>query len=531
MDWLGALLNSQPFIALFLAIGLGYAVGNVQVAGFSLGVGAVLFVGLVIGVIAPKASPASFVGTLGLVLFLYGIGIQYGVDFFRGLASPAGIKANLLALIAVIAGVFAAIWCARQMGFGMDFALGIFAGSMTSTATLQAATSAVGNQNPAIGYACAYPFGVFGPILCFYVFKLLAQPKIEVPEPRRLATAEIAAAFYKLTGISLAAVMSKIPAGVELIALRRNDTNLLPRPDYVCADEDTLVLAGYPEEIAKLEGMRHGREARGDRQNLDYLTVYISKPSMVGIRLSDLPQPSGSAIEIVQIRRGDADILPRPDLILEYGDQLGLIINPESRASIIKHFGDSVLAEASFSFVALGLGIALGAAVGLIPIPIAGAGRVTLGLAGGPLVVALVLGWLGRTGPVIWHMPASANQVLRNFGLAMFLARVGIDSGSPFIEQVRHSGFAFVIAGMIVLLIVVAIILLVGYFLLKIKFDELLGIAAGATGNPAILAYGNSLAPTGKPDINYAMVFPGVGTIVKIIAVQVLAMAYGIAVH
>jgi len=259
--------------------------------------------------------------------------------------------------------------------------------------------------------------------------------------------------------------------------------------------------------------------------------VYVSKPSMVGMRLGDVPHPPGSSMEIMQVRRGDADILPRPDLVLEYGDRLGLIVNPESRAIIVKHFGDSVLAEASFSFVALGLGIALGALVGLIPIPIPGVGTVTLGLAGGPLVVALLLGWLGRTGPVIWHLPASANQVLRNFGLSLFLARVGIDSGTPFVEQVSHSGFSFVFAGMIVLLTVVLIVLLVGYFLMKMKFDDLLGIASGATGNPAILAYGNSLAPTGKPDVNYAMVFPGVGTIVKIVAVQVLAASYGIAVH
>src|SRR5262249_19720977 len=152
MEWLSALLNSQPFVAVFLAIGLGYAVGNVKIAGFSLGVGAVLFVGLFIGVIAPKSAPPAIVGTLGLVLFLYGIGIQYGVEFFRGLVSPGGVKANLLALIAVTAGVFATVLCARFMGFGLDFALGIFAGSMTSTASLQAATTVVGNQNPAIGY-------------------------------------------------------------------------------------------------------------------------------------------------------------------------------------------------------------------------------------------------------------------------------------------------------------------------------------------------------------------------------------------
>jgi putative transport protein len=531
MEWLGSLLNSQPFVALFLVIGLGYAAGNIQVAGFSLGVGAVLFVGLLIGVIAPKSAPPGIVGTLGLVLFLYGIGIQYGVDFFRGLASSAGIKANLLALVAVLAGVFATVLCVQYMGIGMGFALGLFAGSMTSTASLQAATSAVGNQDPAIGYACAYPFGVFGPILCFYLFNMLLRPKVVVPEPKRLTTAELPAASYKLTGMSIAELMPKVPAGLELVALRRHGANLLPRPEYVLAEQDVLVVAGYPEAIAKLEGRSPGRDARADRKNLDYLMVYVSKPAMVGMRLADVPHPPGCSMEICQIRRGDADILPRSDLTLEYGDRLGLITEPESRATIIKHFGDSVLAEASFSFVALGLGIALGAAVGLIPIPIPGVGAVTLGLAGGPLVVALVLGWLGRTGPIIWHLPASANQVLRNFGLSLFLARVGIDSGTPFVEQVRHSGFELVFAGMIVLLTVVLVVLLVGYFLLKINFDDLLGIASGATGNPAILAYGNSLAPTGKPDINYAMIFPGVGTIVKIIAVQILAATYGIAAH
>ena len=531
MELLGTLLNSQPFVAVFLAIGLGYAAGNIRIAGFSLGVGAVLFVGLLIGVVAPKSAPPAIVGTLGLVLFLYGIGIQYGVEFFRGLASPDGIKANLLALVAVSAGVFAAILCARFMNFGIDFALGIFAGSMTSTASLQAATTAVGNSNPAIGYACAYPFGVFGPILCFYLFNIMLRPKVVVPEPKRFATAEIAAAFHKLTGASIAALTPKIPEGVELIALRRDGANLLPRPDEVLADRDVLVLAGYPEALAKLEGLSPGRDALADRRGLDYLMVYVSKPSMVGMRLGDVPHPAGCTMEVIQVRRADADIMPRHDLTLEYGDRLGLIINPESRANVIKHFGDSVLAEANFSFVALGLGIALGALVGLVPIPIPGVGKVTLGLAGGPLIVALVLGWLGRTGPLIWHLPVSANQVLRNFGLALFLARVGIDSGLPFVEQVRHSGFAFVFAGMIVLLVVVLIVLLVGYFLLKINFDDLLGIASGATGNPAILAYGNSLAPTGKPDINYAMVFPGVGTIVKIVAVQILAATYGIAVH
>jgi putative transport protein len=531
MEWLSALLNSQPFISLFIAIGVGYAVGNVRIAGFSLGVGAVSFVGLLIGVIAPKSAPPGFVGTLGLVLFLYGVGIQYGVDFFRGLASPAGIRANVLALIAVLAGVFAAILCARYMGVGMDFMLGIVAGALTSTGSLQAAAAAVGNQHPAIGYACAYPFGVFVPILCFYLFNALVRPKVKVPDPKRLATAEIPAAFHKLAGVSVATLTPKIPKGVDLIAIRRSGTNVLPHPQFVFADADTLVLAGYPEALAKLEGLSPNRDALADRQHLDYVMVYVSKSNMVGTRLMDVPHPPGVSMDIIHVRRGDADILPTPDLLLEYGDRLGLLIDPQNRLASIKHFGDSVLAEASFSFVALGLGIALGALVGLIPIPIPGVGTVSLGLAGGPLVVALVLGWAGRTGPINWRLPVSANKVLRDFGLAVFLSRVGIDSGAPFVEQVRQSGLAFIFAAIVIVLVVVVVVMLVGYFLLRVDFDDLLGIAAGATGNPAILAYGNSLAPTGKPDLNYAMVFPGVGTIVKIIAVQVLAVVYGIAGH
>jgi putative transport protein len=531
MEWLSALLNSQPFIALFLAIGLGYAVGNISIAGFSLGVGAVLFVGLLIGVIAPRSAPPGLVGTLGLVLFLYGIGIQYGAVFFRGFVSADGIKANILALVAVVASAFAAILSAYYMGFGIDFALGIFAGSLTSTASLQAALSAVGTQNPAIGYACAYPFGVFGPILCFYLFNMILRPKVELPEPKRLAVAEGLVSSHNLAGTSLATLLPRIPEGVELVSVRREGKNRLPDPQHVLGDDDVLVLAGYPEAIHKLEGLRPRGEALGDRKDLDYVMVYVSKPSMVGMCLRDLPRPPGCAMEIVQVRRGDVDILPRPELVVEYGDRLGLIIDPENRATAIKHFGDSVLAEASFSYVALGLGIAIGALVGLIPIPIPGAGTVKLGLAGGPLIVALFLSWLGRTGPIIWHLPAAANSVLRNFGLALFLAPIGISSGAPFVTQVSQSGFSFVLAGMVVLLAVVLTVLLVGYFILRMKFDDLLGIASGATGNPAILAYGNSLAPTGKPELYYAIIFPGVGTIVKIMTVQIMAVSYGLAVH
>jgi putative transport protein len=242
----------------------------------------------------------------------------------------------------------------------------------------------------------------------------------------------------------------------------------------VLAEQDVLVLAGYPEAIGKLKSQPK-REAIADREHLDYMMVYVSKPSG-GMRLPT-PHPRS--------RDGDCQVAVATPTSCRARICWNMAISsvdhrPGSRRAI--NFGDPS-GEASFGLWPSAWVSRLGA-VGLVPIPIPGIGTVTLGLAGGPLVVSLVLGWLGRTGPVIWHLPASANQVLRNFGLALFLARVGIDSGTPFVEQMSHSGLAFVFAGMFVLLTVVLVVLLVGYFVLKMNFDDLLGIASGANRKP-----------------------------------------------
>jgi putative transport protein len=530
MESLGLFFNSQPFIALFLVIGLGYAVGQVKIGGLSLGIGAVLFVGLGVGAIAPKAAPPGMLGTVGLVLFLYGIGIQYGRDFFKGLMSPLGIKANLLAAFAVLLGCAVAVVMARIFGFGSDFLAGMFAGSMTSTATLQAALEASGSKNPAVGYAIAYPFGVFGPILCFYLAKLLFRPKIEVPAPSRLVVAEAQVGDRGLTGKTVAELLALSPGGIELLMVRRSGMNMLPEPTMVLQADDQLVVAGFPEVLAQLKGGNTGEigDARDDRRHFDYMRAFVSKPAFIGMRLADLPFPEGVSIKVVQVRRGDIDLLPKPDMLIEYGDQLGVLVESAQRPIVSRFFGDSIKAEAEFSFISLAFGLVTGALIGLIPLPVPGIGSVKLGSAGGPLVMSLILGYLGRLGPFNWRMPVVANIVLRNLGLTLFLAGVGMSSGAPFIQNIGGAGINMLFAGMVVLLTVVLTVLLVGYYVLGMRFDDVLGIASGATGNPAILAYANQMAPTGKPDIGYAMIFPGVGTILKIVIVQVmLALSTG----
>jgi putative transport protein len=182
-----------------------------------------------------------------------------------------------------------------------------------------------------------------------------------------------------------------------------------------------------------------------------------------------------------------------------------------------------VKSAAEFSYVSLGLGMVLGVLLGLIPIPVPGVGVVTLGIGGGPLIVALIVGKLRRTGPLLWVMPLPANIVLRNFGLSLFLAAVGINAGQPFVRTVAENGLTMLLIGAVILLTTVLIVLLIGHYLMKIPYDDLVGIASGATGNPAILVYSTRMAPTERPDIGYAMIFPSM-TIVKVIAVQVVGM-------
>src|ERR1700746_1701102 len=162
------IIGSQPILTAFMAIGLGYLVGQINIAGFSLGVGAVLFVGLAIGAFAPKAQITGPIGLTGLIMFLYGIGILYGKEFFEGMTGAAGRKYNLLALAAVLVGLFVALGLGQIFGIKIGHTLGLFAGSMTSTATLQAALEVMKTSEPSIGYSVAYPFGVIGPILCIY---------------------------------------------------------------------------------------------------------------------------------------------------------------------------------------------------------------------------------------------------------------------------------------------------------------------------------------------------------------------------
>ncbi|HUL89089.1 MAG TPA: TrkA C-terminal domain-containing protein [Pseudolabrys sp.] len=524
IDLAREIIGTQPILTAFLAIGLGYLVGQINIGGFSLGVGAVLFVGLALGAFAPKAQITGPIGLTGLIMFLYGIGILYGRQFFEGMRG-VGRKYNLLALVGCVAGLLVALGLGQAFGIKIGHTLGIYAGSMTSTATLQAALDVMNNKEPSIGYSIAYPFGVIGPILCIYFMTRIVQPKFPA-KAQRFHMGEISVG-EKVSGQTLAELTKQLPSGVQVTMVRKAGQNIVPTTDIALSSGDALMIVSEREDTIAEAAARLGKLTPGqlirDRADLDYIRVFVGKANVVGVPLSSLPLPTGFPVHLLHVRRYDADLVPTPELMLEFGDRVGVLMPPDRKEEIRKYFGDTVKAAAEFSYVSLGVGMVLGVLLGLIPIPVPGVGKVTLGIGGGPLIVALILGKLRRTGPMLWTMPLPANIVLRNFGLAMFLATVGVNAGQPFVRTIAESGFTMFFIGIAVLLTTVLIVLIVGYYLMKIPYDDLVGVASGATGNPAILVYSTKMAPTERPDIGYAMIFPSM-TILKVIAVQIVGI-------
>ncbi|MBS0525861.1 MAG: YidE/YbjL duplication [Proteobacteria bacterium] len=519
------LLASQPILSLFLAVAVGYAVGQINIAGFSLGIGAVLFVGLGIGGIAPAAQIAGPIGLIGLTMFLYGIGILYGRQFFEGLTGP-GKAYNLLAFISLIASLAVALGLGRLFHVGTGEILGVFAGSLTSTPTLQAALDLVGDKTPSIGYSVSYPFGVIGPILCFYFMTRAVKPNFP-PPPARFHMAEVTIERLPSKTATLGEVAALLPAGVQVSSVRQEHRNLIPEDAIVLKPGDGLLIvadqqATLDEAVAVLGRLDPNRLGK-DRSDLSYQRFFVSKPGLTGIALGELPMPQGFPTHVIHVRRYDADLVPSPELTLEMGDRIGILVPVEHIQTARAFFGDTLKSTAEFSYISIGLGMVLGVLLGEVPIPLPGVGTVSLGIGGGPLIVALIVGHLRRTGPITWVMPLPANIVLRNFGLTLFLATVGINSGQAFVKTVAETGPILLLIGGAVVLAPILVILGVGRWLMRIPYDDLLGVASGATGNPAILVYASRMAPTDRTDIAYAMIFPS-ATIVKVLAVQIVGL-------
>jgi putative transport protein len=389
--------------------------------------------------------------------------------------------------------------------------------------------AAMKGDGATVGYSVAYPFGVAAPILFLYVLGAVLKPRVERPSPKLIETAEIALRNPLFIGSTLSELVAQMPAGLAIAAVRREHRNRPAADDMVLQADDVLLATATDtaalREATSLFGELQPGRMTSHREDLDYARVFASSRLVVGSALRDIRFPEGVACSIAHVRRGDADMMPNQDLILEFGDRVGLLANRAHMKALRAFFGDSIKGTAELSFISIGAGAALGLLAGAVPLPIPGVGKLALGLAA-LLLVALVFGRVHRLGPFVWTMPLSANLVLRNFGLTIFLAQVGLASGPKFFATIGVAGVSFLIYGLAIVLALLLATALLCLWVFKLPFDLTVGVISGATGNPAILAFANRIAPTDRPDIGYAMIFPSM-TIVKILFVQIAAVLAG----
>lgn len=516
-------LLANPTLCLFLVIGLGYLFGSVSWRGFSLGVAAVLFVGLAVGAWQPgRFELPPVVSTLGLALFVYTMGLASGPGAVaairrQGLQLTLGIAAVLAvtALVAVLA--------TRVLQLDPGQAAGAFCGALTNTPALAAQLERLSGHPdeaariaPALGYALTYPFGVGGLLLLMAGFA--ARPSVRA-EQQDLSQAhpDVVNLTYRITtkkpnGNFLEADWVREATGMVVSRRRRGSEQQVATGDMVLEPGDLVAVVGTAEQheqFGAVLGEVSTEHLEQVSREVVYARFFMSNREWIERTLGELPLSPD--VVVTRVRRADVEIPATPNFRLQWGDVVRVVMPADKSPQVERLFGDSMSTVAHTDFMPMALGMVLGVLVGSVPLPFGG----ELGVAGGALLVGLALGYLGRTGPIIWTMPLDANLALRQFGLLLFLASVGIMAGGQFGQAFAQDGVRLMAVGVVLTGLNSLGCLLVCRRLLRMDAADCLGALAGAHTQPAALAYAQQRLPSSGVEVTYSAVFP-TAMIVKI---------------
>jgi putative transport protein len=539
-------LVEEPLLLLFLVAGLGYVIGHVKIKGISLGVAAVLFVGLAFGALSPDMQLPPILVDLGLIIFVYTIGLSSGPGFFASFRRK-GLRDNTFVLLMLLFAALLTIGFASLFDLKSTVAAGMYTGSLTNTPALAGVLDTVARTAPAdqlellltepvIGYSVAYPMGVIAMLIAVYVMQRVFRIDYRAEAKSLRQFNVIEQEIYTRTVRITQPEAAKMPVSelfrshdwdVVVSRIKHDGELTLATGDVSFALGDLVAVVGSPEEIDKVVagmGEPAGEQLELDRSNYDFRRMFVSNPDIAGRSLNDLNLPREYGAIVTRVRRGDIDLLAHGDTVLELGDRVRVVAKRSEMPRLSALFGDSYKALSEVNLLSLSIGMAIGVIVGLIPIPLPGGVIITLGMAGGPLLVGLVLGALRRTDGLVWTLPYSANLTLRQIGLILLLAGIGIRSGYTFFTNFAASGGVQVfIAGALITTIIAFLTLIIGYKVLKVPFAMLAGMMAGLGTQPAALGFGLQQADNELPNLGYALVFP-VATITKIIVAQLLLL-------
>jgi putative transport protein len=532
-------LELRPLVLLFGVSALGYLVGQFRLLGFSLGVAAVLFAGLFIGWAVPGIDLPDFIPQLGLVLFVYTVGLASGPGFFASLRLR-GLRDNGLALAVLLGGVGASLVVGRVLHLSGPLTAGLFAGSFTNTPALAAVVESLKAGGaatatlaaPVLSCTVSYPIGVLLPLVAVALAdRFFAISYRGEPLPRTYGTLSgapilnVTARVEREPGTSAHQLRRTRDYTVVFSRLRRGAVTSIVHDDTLFQVGDLVTIIGARDDVLAAAGALGEISAEHleiDRSAITYRRIFVSNPEITERPMESLGLTEKYDAVITRVRRGDVDLAPHEGFELMLGDRARVVAPNHRIPEIEKLLGDSARRLAEVDIITFGLGITLGLLLGAIAVPLPGGARFTLGLAGGPLVAGLILGRLGRTRSLVWSVPYGANMTLRQLGVVLFLAGVGIRAGGTLSGALAQiSPLRIALGATAVTAVSVSAAMLIGRRLLRIPLSVLAGTVAGILTQPAVLALAVERSDSDLPNVGYAAVFP-VAMIAKILLAQLI---------
>lgn len=535
--------QSEPLL-LFLVIGVGFLLGQIKYRGFKFGVAGVLFVGLFFGAWQPEGTEpmtiAHQVMQVGLILFVYTVGLSSGTGFFASLRSH-GLRFNISIVSALSIGAAITLVVGIWMGLEPGQVAGVFCGGLTNTPALAATTelmtnTSIGNpSDPAVGYSMTYPFGIIGGMLAFQLFswgyrkageKEKADAESKASYKNSFSSADFEISNPTLIGKPVGELRVQEKIGLIISRHQHCGVTNVPTKYSVLHEGDIVTVTGpevavdAAEEYFGVRSKSHEVEHSG---KITLRRILVSNKKVAGKSIRELELDRRFGAQITRLRRVDFDMVPEHTTCLQIGDRVRVIMPDNKVTEVAKFLGDSEQDITDLDYTALTLGISLGVLVGLIPFPIPGGTSVSLGFAGGPLVVGLILGKLGRTGPLVWSLPSESRNALRHTGLLFFLAAVGVMAGGRFLGALATDGLQLLTLGILTTSVTTALTLLLLRHYGKASIVEAIGATSGMQTQPATLARAYEMSGSDQTYVAYATTYP-VAMVGKIIIAQLLAI-------
>lgn len=536
------LAHSIMLFAFVIATGLW--LGRFKVKGVSIGSTWILFVGILLSHFGLRADPGAlaFVKDFGLILFVFSIGLQVGPGFFQSF-KKGGVKLNLLALTLVLLAVVVTLVIHGVVGEDLKTMTGVMSGAVTNTPGLGAAQQALADSQTssvlASAYAVAYPLGVLGVIAMVIVSKSLFKIDLDKEKAQLEADedpGEVARRMHcevanpGIFGKSLKDITAGTGDRFIISRIMRNGEISIPGPETTLQEGDKLLIVTSQSMVESLR-IIFGKEIemhQSDWQKMDEHLVTkrlsITKSTFTGKKLKELNIRKVYGVTVTRVLRAGVELVARPNLILQMGDSIQVVGTESAIGEVAKLIGNKPQTLSKPNLVPIFFGIAVGIIFGSIPIALPGMpSAVKLGLAGGPLIIAILLGHYGPKLKITTYTTLSANMMIREIGISLFMAAVGLGAGESFISSILNGGYWWILYGLLITVVPVFTIILLSRLVFKVNFYQICGLVSGGMTDPAVLAFSQEMYGTDYPSVNYATVYP-LTMFLRVLAAQVLVL-------